>query len=125
MTTIYAGTGSGEISDLAGLTIDEMKRAAEDMTEAEIDRARAQMKAGLLMGLESPSARAERMARMIQIWGHVPAIERTVERIEAVTPADVRSFAEDMAGKAAMALAYYGPVADAPGHAALQERRAA
>ncbi|GGA96171.1 M16 family metallopeptidase [Allosediminivita pacifica] len=125
MTTIYAGTGGSEIADLAGLTIDEMKRAAEDMTEAEIDRARAQMKAGLLMGLESPSARAERMARMIQIWGYVPAIEETVERIEAVTPADVRTFAEEMAGRAPMALAYYGPVTGAPDHAALQDRRAA
>ena len=43
------------------LTVDEMKRAADDMTEVEIDRARAQMKAGLLMGLESPSNRAERL----------------------------------------------------------------
>ena len=43
------------------------------------------MKAGLLMGLESPSARAERMARMVQIWGAVPPIDETVARIEAVT----------------------------------------
>ena len=42
------------------------------MTEAEVARARAQMKAGLLMGLESPSNRAERLARMLSIWGRVP-----------------------------------------------------
>jgi predicted Zn-dependent peptidase len=55
MVTIYAGTGASEIGELAELTIDEIKRAAQDMTEAEVARARAQMKAGLLMGLESPS----------------------------------------------------------------------
>jgi hypothetical protein len=60
MTTIYAGTSGAEMAELAAITIDEMKRAAEDMTEAEVARARAQMKAGLLMGLESPSNRAER-----------------------------------------------------------------
>ncbi len=60
MITIYAGTSAEEIGELTQLTIDEMKRAAEDMTEAEVRAARAQMKAGLLMGLESPSARAER-----------------------------------------------------------------
>ena len=52
------------------------------------------MKAGLLMGLESPSTRAERLARMLQIWGRVPTLEETVEKIDAVTPADVRDFAD-------------------------------
>jgi predicted Zn-dependent peptidase len=42
------------------------------MSAAELDRARAQMKAGLLMGLESPSARAERLARLVAIWNRVP-----------------------------------------------------
>ena len=52
MTTIYAGTSGEQLGDLAEITIDEMKRAATDMTPAEVARARAQMKAGLLMGLE-------------------------------------------------------------------------
>ena len=82
--TIYAGTSEPEIGDLCDLTIDELKRAAEDMTDAEVARARAQMKAGLLMGLESPSARAERMARLLAIWGRVPTVEEAVEKIDAV-----------------------------------------
>ena len=72
MMTIYAGTGADEIADLAELTVDELKRAADDMTPAEVARARAQMKAGLLMGLESPSSRAERIARLLAIWDRVP-----------------------------------------------------
>ncbi|MGR3493993.1 M16 family metallopeptidase [Citreimonas sp.] len=124
-TTIYAGTSGDEIGELMGLTIDEMKRAADDMTDAEIERARAQMKAGLLMGLESPSARAERMARMIQIWGEVPDIERTVARIEAVDGADVRAFAQAQAVQAEPALALYGPVTGAPDLESLKARRAA
>jgi predicted Zn-dependent peptidase len=70
--TIYAGTSGEEIGDLTNLTLDEMKRAAEDMTEAEVARARAQLKAGMLMGLESPSSRAERIARLLSIWGRIP-----------------------------------------------------
>ncbi len=54
MITIYAGTSAEEIGDLCGLTIDEMKRAAEDMTEAEVARARAQMKAGPADGAGKP-----------------------------------------------------------------------
>ncbi|MCP4818863.1 MAG: insulinase family protein, partial [Shimia sp.] len=125
MTTIYAGTSGSQIEELAQITIDELKRAAEDMNEAEIARARIQMKAGLLMGLESPSSRAERQARMIAIWDRVPTLAETVERIDAVTDQDVRRFAEHMAVAARPAMALYGPVADAPALEALQERRAA
>ena len=124
-TTIYAGTSAGQVAELAGITIDEMKRSADDMTEAEVARARAQMKAGMLMGLESPSNRAERLARLVQIWGKVPSLEDTVARIDAVTTADVRAFAERMAVEAPAALALYGPVSAAPNLAELQERRAA
>ena len=124
-TTIYAGTSGDQVGDLARITIDEMKRAAEDMTEAEISRARAQMKAGMLMGLESPSNRAERLARVVQIWNRVPPLEETVARIDAVTAEQVREFAETMAAKAPAALALYGPVSQAPDLAQLQERRAA
>lgn len=123
--TIYAGTGADKIGELAGITIDEMKRAADDMSEAEVERARAQMKAGMLMGLESPSNRAERLARLVQVWDRVPPLEETVERIEAVTVADVRAFAGSMAVARPAALALYGPVETAPTLARLQERRAA
>jgi predicted Zn-dependent peptidase len=125
MTTIYAGTSGEELPQLAHLTIDEMKRAADDMSQAEIDRARAQMKAGMLMGLESPSSRAERMARMVQIWGKVPDIEDTVAKIDAVTLQGVKDFAALQATQAAPSLALYGPISSAPSLTSLQERRAA
>lgn len=124
-TTIYAGTSADQVAALATITIDEMKRAAEDMTSEEVARARAQMKAGMLMGLESPSNRAERLARLVQIWGRVPSLEDTVAKIDAVSTEDVRVFAEQMAIKAPAALALYGPVSGAPTLAELQERRAA
>ena len=114
LTTIYAGTSADQIAQLANLTIDEMKRAADDMTAAEVARARAQMKAGLLMGLESPSNRAERLARLLSIWDRIPGLEETIERIDAVTTGDVKIFAGEMAGKAGTALALYGPAEAAP-----------
>lgn len=125
MTTIYAGTSADQLPQLAEITIDEMKRAASDMSPAEVARARAQMKAGLLMGLESPSTRAERLARLVQIWDRVPPLEETVAMIDAVTTGDVREFAEGMASAAPAALALYGPIDAAPSLAQLQERRAA
>ena len=104
--------------------MDELKRAADDMSEAEVARARAQLKAGMLMGLESPSNRAERNARLLAIWGRVPAVEEAVARIDAVTTADVRRYSGALAGSAA-AVALYGPVADAPGLEAIRAGLAA
>ena len=119
--TLYAGTSADEVGDLTTLTIDELKRAADDMSEAEVARARAQIKAGMLMGLESPSSRAERIARLLAIYGRVPEVDEAVARIDAVTTADVRRYAGEMTG-AGVALALYGPVAAAPGLEAIRDR---
>jgi len=125
MVTIYAGTSGEQIADLANLTVDELKRSAEDMTEVEVARARAQLKAGLLMGLESPTGQAERMARSLAIWGRVPDPAEVAERIDAVTVADIRLHAERLIAGARPALALYGPVAGAPTREVLAERLAA
>jgi predicted Zn-dependent peptidase len=122
--TIYAGTSAEEIGELTQLTIDELKRSAEDMTDAEVNRARAQLKAGMLMGLESPSSRAERLARLLAIWGRIPDVDEAVAKIDAVTTSGVRAYAVEMA-QARAALALYGPVDDAPGIDAIREGLAA
>ncbi len=122
--TIYAGTSRDEIGDLTRLTVDEIRRSAEDMTEDEVARARAQLRAGLVMGLESPSSRAERLARMVAVWGRVPEVAEAVDRIDAVTAADVRAFGAGLT-TAGAALALYGPVRKAPGLEAIRQRLAA
>jgi predicted Zn-dependent peptidase len=124
MITLYAGTSAEEIGELGRLTMDELKRAADDMTEAEVARARAQLKAGMVMGLESPTSRAERLARYMSIWGRVPPLSEAVGKIDAVTTQAVRDFAGRMTEGAA-ALALYGPIGDAPGLDALRARLAA
>lgn len=125
MLTIYAGTGADDLADLANLTIDEIKRAAEDMTEAELARARAQLRASLLMGLESPSAQAERMARSLAVWGRVPNAAEVADRIASVSLADIRDHAIGLIGSARSALALYGPVDAAPTREDLLRRLAA
>lgn len=123
--TIYAGTGAEDVAELSFLTMDEIRRAADGITDAELARARAQMKAGLLMGLESPSSRVERNARLLQIWGRVPTLDETVAQIDAVGADDLRPIGEGLAGGPGAALALYGPIAGAPYLAELNDRLAA
>ena len=79
----------------------------------------------MLMGLEGASARAERLARMLSLWGRVPGIDETIARIDAVTPAALRDFAERLASRAEPALALLGPLGDAPDRGELARRLAA
>ena len=114
MLTIYAGTSGEDIAGLADLTISELRRSAEDMTQAEIDRARAQLKAGLLMSQEAPSSRCERIARMVSIWNRVPGLDEVVAKIDKVTVDGVAGYANNLRIGAKPSLALYGPVENAP-----------
>lgn len=95
---IHAATGG----DLMGALIDvvgaELRRAAEQApSAAEIVRAKAQLKAGLLMALESSSARAEQMARHIMTHGRVLSTDELIAKVDAVTPEHVRAFVATLA----------------------------
>jgi predicted Zn-dependent peptidase len=59
---IYAGTAASDAKPAARLIVDCLSRLVEDVTEAELSRARAQARAGLHMGREQPLARAEQAA---------------------------------------------------------------
>ncbi|SDD23459.1 Predicted Zn-dependent peptidase [Paracoccus isoporae] len=124
MMTVYAGTAAEDVAELAHLTVEELKRSVDDLSDAEIARAKAQLKAGTLMGLESSSGQAERIARSLAIWGRVPDPAETAARLDAVTRQDLADYAAGLiAGRPAMAL--YGPVERAPSLDALSERLAA
>lgn len=114
VSTIYAGTGADQVSELAQVTVDVIHSVANNLSQAELDRARAQIKAGLVMGLESPSARAERLARSLMIWGKPPQIAETVKKIDAVDLRSARSAASRMVN-GAPSIAYYGPEIGASG----------
>jgi len=122
--TVYAGTSAGDIKALMDLTAEELRRASDDISKAELDRARAQIKAGMLMGLESPSSRAERIARLLAIHGRVPDIDESVAKIDAVTLDDLRRYAHGVTG-ADQAPALYGPVGKAPDLDAMRRALAA
>ncbi len=94
---IHAATGAEQLPELVDVVIDELKRAAlEGPNEAEVARAKAQLKAGLLMSLESSGARAEQLARQILALGRPLEIEELIERVEAVSVNSVRDLSEKL-----------------------------
>jgi len=86
---IYAGTGEEEAAELVPVLCDETLRLADGFSESELARAKAQMKAGLLMSLESTGARCEQMAQYLLIHGTPFDPPEMVKRIEAVDDAAI------------------------------------
>ena len=121
---IYAGTGESEAAELIPVTLDELQKVQHEVTLAELARARAQVKAGLLMSLESTGSRCEQLARQIQVFGRVIPTAETVQRIEAVGVADVQRAAARVF-RAAPTLAAMGPAGQVPDVARIRERLAA
>lgn len=91
---VHAATGEEDVADLMPLIVDELYRAGDDLGEAEVRRAKAQMRAGLLMARESVAARAGQTARQILTHGRPLTPAEISARIDAVSVADVRRVAE-------------------------------
>jgi predicted Zn-dependent peptidase len=86
---IYAGTGEEEAGELVPVLCEETAKLADGFAPVELQRAKAQMKAGLLMSLESSSARCEQLAQHMLIHGTPFDPADLVRRIEAVDDAAI------------------------------------
>jgi predicted Zn-dependent peptidase len=87
----YAGTARRQAAAAAGLMGDILHAAASDATPRELDRAKAQAKAGLLLSLESSWGQASYVARMLGLHRRLVEPAEIVRRIEAVTLDEVRA----------------------------------
>ena len=109
MFGLYAGTDADDVEELMKVAVDETAAAATGITEAEVNRAKAQIKVGLLMALESSGARARQLASQILTYGRPLPIEEMVARIEAVTVASTRAAGAALMARAKPAIAALGP----------------
>src|SRR5438105_1763813 len=121
---IYAGTGEAEAAELVPVLCDETMRLADGLTEIELARAKAQMKAGLLMSLESTGARCEQMAQHMLIHGTPFDPADLVRRLEAVDDAAIGRVVEGWRS-APPTLAALGPVGKLEDFERLRARLAA
>jgi predicted Zn-dependent peptidase len=106
---VYTGTGELEAGEIGALVAGEMAALAETAGENEVARAKAQLKSGLLMGLESPSARAEMIAGHLFNFGRVLSVEELTAKLEAVDTAAVRRFGARLMATRSPAIATVGP----------------
>jgi predicted Zn-dependent peptidase len=115
---IYAGTGESEAAELMPVMLAELGKVQVAITAPELSRARAQLKASLLMSQESTGSRCEQLARQIQTFGRVIPTEEVLGKINAVTEADIRRAAVRHF-RAPPTLATVGPSAQVPALASI------
>src|ERR1700759_4978176 len=82
---LYTGTDPADAPEMMEVVVDVINEAVETLSEGEVARAKAQMKAGLLMALESCSSRAEQLARHVLAYGRPQTTDELLARIDGVS----------------------------------------
>jgi predicted Zn-dependent peptidase len=110
MFTIHAAGAADRAHDLLAVINAELEKAADKgFSPKELARVKAQLKMGLLTGLESSSARADQLARHILVHGRPLTIEELIEKIDRVEAKDLQIMVERMLASPA-SLATVGPI---------------
>jgi predicted Zn-dependent peptidase len=109
MFGLYAGTDAADVTELMRVVVDEIAATAETLTEVEVARAKAQMKTGLLMALESSGARIEQLARQMLAYGRPIPLHEIVAKVDAVTVESARAAGRALLRRGRPAMAAIGP----------------
>ena len=109
---VYAGCAPSRMDEVLGLVREEMHRVAEQgLKDDEVARGKGMLKGATVLGLEDTGSRMTRIGKGELLYADVLSIDEMLERIEAVTPDDVRSVASDLLTQP-MSLGVIGPFDD-------------
>ena len=121
MFAFYAGTDETDAPELMRVAIGEIMRATETIDETEVARAKAQLKAGLLMALESSEARLGQLARQMLAYGRPIPLDEIVAKVDAVTVESARSAGRMLIRRSPPAISALGPGSGLESTAAIAE----
>lgn len=107
---IYGGTSPAMVPEMVDVTLDQMQDISEKMTAEELQIARAQLKAGLMMAIEATSSRIEQMGRQLLFFDRVIPIDEMIDKVENVTLDQVQGYAANLLDPATMSSAVVGSV---------------
>src|SRR6185503_6733873 len=107
--SVYAATSPEQINDVIRLSVAEFdKIKTEAVTEAELQRAKDQLKVSIMLSLESTSARMSNLARQEIFFGRQSTLDEILERINRVTTDDVQRVAGEIFGSRELAITAVG-----------------
>jgi predicted Zn-dependent peptidase len=115
--SVYAGCAPERLGEVVGVVRDVLAAAAADgITEAEVVRAKGSLRGGMVLGLEDTASRMNRIGRSELDHGRQRTMQESLEKIAAVTPAEVAALAADLLSQdlTAAVVGPYGSPEDLP-----------
>jgi processing peptidase subunit beta len=119
---VYLTAPDNKLDDAMWYTLDNMVRLCHNVTDEEVDRAKTQLKANMLMNLDSFAQTAEDIGRQMLTYGRRMSPAETFARIEAITTADVKATANKFINDEDHALAAIGPIFELPDYNWIRRR---
>ncbi len=107
---VHAATGKEDLQQLTPVILEQLRQAGEKIEQQEVDRARAQISAGLLMGLENPVSRAGQIAGQVLLFGRPIPNGELLERLNAITPNRLSDLSCRLFSGSAPTVASIGPI---------------
>lgn len=107
---VHAATEPGDLPELVNLILSELIRASQDIEPIELERARAQFRASLLMSGESAPARAGQIARQILLHGRPISNEELLSRLDNLNVNRLRDLAGRLFTTSRPTVSAVGPV---------------
>lgn len=110
---VYAGVNRDKQAQAIAAIIEELRLiAAEPVAEAELSKAKNQIRGSLQMAMESSGAVADRFGTQQILLGETRTVEKTLADIDAVTTADVARVAAEMLAPERLRLGIISPKPD-------------
>lgn len=107
---VYAGSSPKNVEQVIALTMEEFRTVKDKgLTEEEILRAKTQLKAELLLGLESMRYRTSRNAYSELYYGRQLEVEEITRDIEKVTSEEITAIANEFLQTEMLSMVVVGP----------------
>jgi predicted Zn-dependent peptidase len=115
---LYAGCLPAKADEVLAICAEQIdKIISGGLTDAELDRGKGQLRGSIVLGLEDPSSRMNRIGKAELVYPWLEPVSEMLASVEAVTHDQVREVAAAVLGQA-KALAVVGPFDDASSFAA-------
>ena len=119
---IYAGTNPKSVGELIETICGELLSISRNISISETNRARAQLKSGLLMSLESTGTRCEQMARQLLLFGRPLLNSEVIKKIDSIDPDQLMTVAGRLISTSNPTVTALGPIDKMPDYGSIKQK---
>lgn len=103
--SVYAGTSHENLVKTSEALCHEINKIRESVEERELERAKAQIRAGIIMAEEKSSYKSEEIGKHFSIFGKYDGPEVVLEYVNRTTTADIMKIAQEIfVGKSSLSV---------------------